>query len=40
MGQQAIAQVLTALAVKAHVRASTQNQALWARLLLSREVFK
>jgi site-specific recombinase XerD len=39
MGPQAIPQFLTELAVKAHVSASTQNQALCALLFLVREVF-
>jgi integron integrase len=38
MGQQEIAQFLSALAVKEHVSASTQNQALCALLFLYREV--
>jgi hypothetical protein len=38
MGQQEITQWLSALAVKAHVSASTQNQALGARLLLYQEI--
>ena len=38
MGQQEITQFLSALAVKAHVSASTQNQALCALLFLYREV--
>ncbi len=38
MGQQEIAQFLSALAVKKQVRASTQNQALCALLFLYREV--
>jgi integron integrase len=38
MGQQEITQFLSALAVKEHMSASTQNQALCALLLLYREV--
>jgi integron integrase len=38
MGQQEIVQFLSALAVKEHVSASTQNQALCALLFLYREV--
>jgi len=38
MGQQEIGQLRSALAVKAHVSASTQNQALCALLFLYREV--